>query len=155
MEKDVLVSIKGLQFAAEDIGSSATDEDLDRLETICPGQYYFKNDAHYILYEELIEGFDEPIKNMMKLRGGEFILTKKGPINVQMVFSEGRKTMTDYCTPFGNIMVGIETQHVETVQTQESLDIHIEYALEANYQFVADCDIEIKIKNVEIGRAHV
>lgn len=148
MEKDVLVSIKGLQFAAEDIGDSATDDELEGIETVCPGQYYFKNNAHYILYDELIEGFDEPIKNMMKLRDDEFILTKKGAINVQMVFSEGKKTMTDYGTPFGNILIAIDTQHIETTCTEDSLDIHIEYGLEANYQFVADCDIEIRIKNV-------
>ncbi len=148
MEKDVLVSIKGLQFAAEDIGAAATDEELEGIETVCPGQYYLKNDAHYILYDELIEGFDEPIKNMMKLREKEFILTKRGAINVQMVFSEGKKTMTDYGTPYGNILIAIDTQRIETSCAEDSLDIHIEYGLEANYQFVADCDIAIKIKNV-------
>ena len=44
MTKDVLLSIKGLQFEAE---NEAAD-----LETITAAQYYKKNDSHYIIYEE-------------------------------------------------------------------------------------------------------
>ena len=40
----------------------------------------------FLLYEEIVEGFPEPVKNMIKLKNKEFILTKKGPVNVQMVF---------------------------------------------------------------------
>ena len=49
---------------------------------------------------------------MIKLKGKEFSLWKKGPVNVQMVFSEGKKTMTDYFTPFGNILVAMDTKEV-------------------------------------------
>lgn len=146
MTKDVLVSIRGLQFADEEIKDASSDEELDKIETICPGEYYFRNNAHFVLYEELLEGFEEPVRNMIKLRDKEFILSKKGPLNVQMVFSEGKKTMTDYCTPFGNILVAMETHHIDVEETEEKLDIHISYGLEANYQFIADCDIDIKIK---------
>ena len=68
------------------------------------------NDAHYIRYEEILDDFPESIRNMIKLKGKEFSLWKKGPINVQLVFSEGKKTMTDYVTPFGNIIVAMDTQ---------------------------------------------
>ena len=37
MKKEVLVSIRGLQFVDNEVGQSATDEDLDQIETICPG----------------------------------------------------------------------------------------------------------------------
>lgn len=146
MEKDVLVSIQGLQFAAEEVQEASTDEELDKIETICPGQYYFKNNTHFVLYEELLEGFDEPVKNMMKIRENEFILNKKGAINVQMVFTEDKKTMTDYNTPFGNILIAIDTQQIRITETPECIEVHIEYGLEANYQFIADCSITIKIK---------
>ena len=48
MTKEVLVSVKGLQFADVDIRESATDEELDLIETICPGEYYFRNDGHFM-----------------------------------------------------------------------------------------------------------
>lgn len=147
MNKEVLVYVKGLQFAGDEVSEANTDEEIDKIETICPGEYFYRNDTHFVLYEEIAEGFEEPVKNMIKLKDKEFVLTKKGPFNVQMMFSEGRKSMTDYITPFGNIMVAMDTHKIEVSETQDSMEIHIEYALEANYQFVADCDITVTIKN--------
>lgn len=145
MTKDVLVSIKGLQFADADVREAASDEELDSIETICPGEYYFRNDGHFIVYEELADGFAGVIKNRIKLRDREFTISKKGPVNVQMVFSEGKKTMANYNTPFGNIMVALDTKKVETQETDDDISILIEYGLEANYQFISDCTIAVHI----------
>ena len=54
MTKDVLVSIQGLQFADSEIRNATSDEDLDLIETICPGEYYYRNGAHFVLYDELV-----------------------------------------------------------------------------------------------------
>lgn len=149
--KDVLVSIKGLQFADSDVSEAASDEELDCIETICPGEYYFRNNGHFIIYEEIIAEFPEPVKNVIKLRDKEFTISKKGPVNVQMVFSEGKKTMTDYCTPYGNIMIALDTKKVALEESENDMKICIAYGLEANYQFIADCDITIHITAKEKG----
>ena len=91
-----------------------------------------------------MEEVPEPVSNMIKLRDKEFCLWKKGPVNVQMVFSEGKKTMTDYFTPFGNILIAMDTREV----SEDCIKIHISYGLEANYQFIADCSITIEIKSL-------
>jgi uncharacterized beta-barrel protein YwiB (DUF1934 family) len=150
--KDVLISIQGLQFAGSEVNNAANDDELESIETICTGEYYYRNDAHFILYDEIVEDMaenddKEPIKNTIKLRGNEFTLTKKGTVNVQMVFTQGEKTMTEYHTPFGNIIIAIDTKSVEYRQEEDNLHIHINYGLEANYQFVADCNITIDVKS--------
>ena len=147
MTKDVLVSIQGLQFADSEVKQAVSDEELDLIETICPGEYYYKNGAHFILYEEVLEDFPEPVRNVIKLRDKEFTLIKKGPVNVQMVFSEGKKTMTDYFTPFGNILIALDTKEVGVQENEDCINIHITYGLEANYQFIADCNITIAVKS--------
>ena len=48
MTKDVLITISGIQMIDE--------EDSD-VEMIVRGDYYQKNGKHYILYEEMMEGF--------------------------------------------------------------------------------------------------
>lgn len=138
MTKEVILRIKGLQFEQD-----ASDEEMDQIETICPGEYYDRNDAHYLLYEEIVEGFEVPIKNMIKCKDQEVIITKKGPLQVQMVFEEGKKTLTEYGTPYGKIMIGLDTTGIEVIKTDDTFTVHIQYGLEANYQFVADCDITI------------
>lgn len=145
MTKDVLVSIKGLHFADSDVREGASDEELDSIETICPGEYYFRNNAHFVVYEEMTDDYKEPVKSVIKLKNKEFTITKKGPVNVQMVFSEGKKTMTDYHTPFGNIMVAIDTKSIDVEESGNDLNITIKYGLEANYQFLSECTITIHI----------
>lgn len=147
MTKDILITVQGLQFAGGDLNRGVSDEELDAIETICPGTYYFKNDAHFFIYEEILEGFSESVRNVIKLRNHEFTLIKKGAINVQMVFSEGKKTLTDYFTPFGNILIALDTKEVEVQEEDECINIHISYGLEANYQFIADCSITISVKS--------
>ena len=115
------------------------------LLSIYPGEYYFRSGSHYILYDELVEGEAAPIKNVIKLRDREFTITKKGIINTQMVFTEGKKNMTSYVTPFGNIMIALDTEKIEVKETEEELKIHIDYGLEANYQYIADCQIAVTI----------
>ena len=53
MTKEVLLCIQGLQFEED----ARNDEELDKIETICTGEYYNRNGAHYIMYEEMTEGF--------------------------------------------------------------------------------------------------
>lgn len=139
MTKEVLITIQGLQFDID----AETDEELDQIESIFPGEYYFRNGAHYLLYDEIMEEEEASIKNMIKLREKEFTLTKKGTINVQMVFAEGRKTMTSYITPFGNIMIALDTSRITIEERENELKIHIDYGLEANYQYIADCHITV------------
>ena len=115
MTKEVIVTIQGLQFDAESQG----EEELDKIESIYPGEYYLRSGSHYILYDELMEGEATPIKNVIKLRDKEFTLTKKGIINTQMVFTEGKKNMTSYVTPFGNIMIALDTEKIIVEETEE------------------------------------
>lgn len=138
MTKEVLVSIKGMQFDGES---------GDTIETMNFAQYYLKNDGHYIIYDEMAEGESQVTKNILKFKGKTFEMTKRGLVNVHMVFEEGQKNMTNYSTPFGDILMGMDTSKVEISETEEGskLKITVEYVLEVNYEFLADCTIEIDI----------
>ena len=62
MEKEILFSLKGLQMS---------QEDQEELETIMAAEYYLRNDHHYIVYDEVMEGFEEGL-----LEDGQFKLEK-------------------------------------------------------------------------------
>lgn len=148
MTRDVLISIQGLQLVSSEVREAvATDEELDSIKTICSGEYYCRDGTQFVLYEELTEDYGEPVKNMIKFKDNEFTLTKKGAVNAQMVFWEGKKTMTEYFTPFGSLLIALDTKKIDVEEGDDFLNIHIGYGLEANYQFIADCDIKVEIKN--------
>ena len=40
-------------------------------------EYYQKNNTHYIMFDEVIEGMNDPVKSMIKFKKGEMHLNKK------------------------------------------------------------------------------
>lgn len=138
MTKEVLVTISGLQFATEE---------NDSLELITAGSYYKKNGKHYILYDEVMEGFDGVTKNVIKVSDHLMDVTKKGVTNVHMMFEKNKKNVTYYYTPFGSLLIGIDTKKVEVRETENEINVKVDYKLEMNYEHLADCNITMNIKS--------
>lgn len=143
MTKEVLVAIKGLQF------SSAQDE--TNIETVNVAEYYEKGNSRYIIYDEVEEGSLESTKNIIKFKDNVMELTKKGFVNVHMVFQENQKNMTNYATPFGDILIGIDARRVSMTEGEKHIQMKVDYALEVNYEHLADCKITVDIQPKENG----
>lgn len=143
MTKEVLVAIKGLQF-----GSS--DEETN-IETVNVAEYYEKGNSRYIIYDEVEEGSRENTKNIIKFKDNVLELTKKGFVNVHMVFQENQKNMTNYATPFGDILIGIDARRVSMTEGEKHIQMKVDYALEVNYEHLADCKITVDIRPKENG----
>lgn len=139
MTKDVLISLRGLQF-------DQSDAEAEKIETIMAGNYYEKNGNHYVLFDEVMEGFTEPVKNRIKFGEHALELTRSGAVNVHMIFEENRKNMTSYQTPYGNILIGIDTQKIHITQDAERIIVDVDYALDINYEYLADCQIVLDIR---------
>lgn len=144
MTKDVILTISGLQFAQD-------DDEVEPVEIVTAGTYFKKNGKHYIIYEEVMEGFDGTTMNIIKLTGDSLDITKKGIANAHMVFEKNKKNMTYYQTPFGGFFLGIDADQVQVDETQDNIDVRVSYALEANYEHLADCKIQMNIKSKEAG----
>lgn len=136
MSKEVLISISGLQFSTES---------EDTVELITMGNYYLKNDKHYVIYDEMIEGFSEVTKNTIKFSENSVDIIKNGVTNVHMSFELNKKNLTYYDTPFGNLLIGINTRKINISEMEDKTLLEINYALDINYDFVADCKIQIAV----------
>ena len=137
MTKDVLISISGLQFAG--------GENSEPVEVITSGSYYKKNGRHYILYDEVAEDTAGTTKNIIKLGDEVLDITKRGETNVHMMFEKNKKNMSYYNTPFGNLLVGINATDVKVNETEDNIDIKVDYKLEVNYEHLAECSISMNI----------
>lgn len=147
MTKDILLKISGMQFTAD----NGDPDEPEPVEIIAPGEYYFKNGKHYILYDEFMEGFDTVTKNVLKLQQDSLEITKRGSSNVHMVFEKDKKNMTCYSTPFGSLMMGIDARSISIQESEEELHAQIEYALDVNYEHLADCSIQLHVQSKEQG----
>lgn len=142
MTKEVLVTISGLQFEIDN---------EEPIEVITSGQYFTKNEKHYILYDEILEDMNDVCKNRIKIGEDQVDILKTGASNVHMIFETGKKNLTYYNTPFGNLMIGIDTTKIKFEEKEDSINLMIEYGLDVNYSHVSDCNITVKVtpkKNV-------
>jgi len=138
MTKNCLLAIKGLQF-------DASEEDME-IETVTAAEYYKKNNSHYVIYEEAFEGMEGTTRNIIKFREDSFDVTKRGIMNVHMVFEENKKNMTNYSTPFGDILIGIDARKISMQESSRKIQVNVDYALEVNYEHLADCRITMNIQ---------
>ena len=49
-----------------------------------------------------------------------------------------------YQTPYGVIMIGLDTSRVVCMEEENCMIAEVDYTLEANYQYVADCRIRVR-----------
>ena len=144
MTKEVLLAITGMQF-------DLTAEESN-IQNITAAEYYERNSSRYVLFEEADEDSGQKTKGMLKFRENLLEVTKSGFINVHMIFEENKKSLTNYATPFGDILIGIETRKITLSEEDKKILLDVEYALEANYEFLADCQIKIEITGRENRR---
>ena len=149
MDKNVLIHIRGLQMM------EPTDEQ-EPIELVVPGQYYFKNGSHYLRYEELMdETSAEPTVNYIKISSKAVEVRKKGLVNVHMVFERGKKNMTYYSTPYGTVEMGIAATGVMIGESENGIDMKVDYALEMNEEYVADCYLTVSAQSKASGEFRI
>ena len=152
MTKDVLVSISGMHMG---ILADQEDED-DEIEVVTPASYYCRNGKNYIIYDEVVEGMAGTIKNKIKITGDSVLeIMKSGLSNTHMVFEKNRKNLTYYRTPYGQMLVGVNTRNMEVRVADDEIDVQVKYELDVNHEPFADCSIKMNIVSKGSGNFSV
>lgn len=138
MTREVELTISGLQWGA--------DVEQDNIETVVAAEYFKKNDTHYLLYEEAMEGFTQTSKNRIKWKGNLLELTRQGLMNTHMIFEENKTHMTDYVTPYGNFLLGINTKKVLVEEKEDYIHVIVEYKIEIGDEPISNNKIELQIR---------
>ena len=140
MNKDVLIHVRGLQMME-------TDDAQEPIEIVVPGQYYFRNGSHYLRYEEMLDDTAETTVNYIKMSPNGVEVRKQGQVNVHMVFEEGKKNKTFYNTPYGTLQMGISATGLELKESEDGIQMKVDYALDMNEEQVADCYLTVQAQS--------
>lgn len=146
MTKDVLITISGIQFA---------DGDKNDVEMITTGAYYMKNGKHYITYDEVLEGFEGTVHNVIKIQPDSMDIIKSGLTNVHMTFEKNKKRLTCYATPMGDMMVGLNTKNIRVNEHEDNLNVSVEYSLDINYEHISECNIRVDVQSRSQAQVHL
>ena len=140
MNKDVQIHVRGLQMME-------TDDAQEPIEIVVPGQYYFRNGSHYLRYEEMLDDTAETTVNYIKMSPNGVEVRKQGQVNVHMVFEEGKKNKTFYNTPYGTLQMGISATGLELKESEDGIQMKVDYALDMNEEHVADCYLTVQAQS--------
>ena len=140
MKKDVIVTVSGLLYVGKG------EDEQDYIDVITPGRYYEKNDRHYIVYDEVMEGLEEPVHNLMSIAPDRVMLKKSGMIATQMEFCPKQHTDTYYSTPFGRIDMDIYTQRIRIQESEDEINVDIRYHLGLGSQEKEHCFVKVKVQ---------
>ena len=140
MNKDVLIHVRGLQLME-------TDDEQEPIEIVVPGQYYFRNGSHYLRYEEMLDDSAQTTINYIKMSSEGVEIRKQGQVNVHMVFEQGKKNKTFYNTPYGTLQMGIAATGLELKESEDDIQMKVDYALDMNEEHVADCYLTVQAQS--------
>jgi uncharacterized beta-barrel protein YwiB (DUF1934 family) len=135
---DAIIRICGLQVI-EDTGES--------IETMARGKHYIKNEKHYVLYDEINDDDKTKIKNTIKFNEEHVEVTRKGSMNGKLIFSKGQNNQSLYSTPFGDLLIEINTKDIELTSDDASTNLKIDYELYVNNDKVSDSKIELNVSD--------
>ena len=137
MTKEVLLKLSGDHMDEY--------QESDTVEIITPAVYYERNGKKYILFEEISEDTKGITKNRIKISPDRVEVTKTGEVNVHMEFIQNRKNDSVYQTPYGMMVIGIQTEQLMLREVEDFIELQIDYGMEVNQRHMADWSIKIKV----------
>ncbi len=137
MERDVVVSVTGFH---------SIDGDSNQISLVAPGSYFEKNGKHFLIYDELVEGENDPVRCTVLVSGdgrrAEIIRGSSG----RLEFEAGKTTMCCYSTPYGPLYLTINTSGVSFTLTEEKYRLEIDYTVEMNEGAASEVHASVEAK---------
>lgn len=144
MTKDIILTISGLH---------ETDGEADEpVEVISPGQYYFKNGKHYVLFEEVMEGVDGVIKSTLKFTEEQVELLRSGAATTRMVFQKQQEHRAVYQTPMGPLSISLYTDDIISNLAEELMSLEIHYSLKTEGIVLTESTVKLHICPKELKK---
>ncbi len=125
MKDKFTISIKGLQSYAGD------GEDSD-IELVSECEFYQEDGVYFCNYEESeITGLGGT-KTSIEIGNDYVSLLRRGTVNSQMLFIEGKKTTSLYSLPFGELTIDIHTKSLSADVNENGGKLKVDYIIDIN-----------------------
>jgi len=137
--KKVMISIKGLPvFAA--------NED-DAFELMTDGEYLQKDGVSTFSYVESMLTGNEGLLTTFDVEQDRVVLRRGDGMSGDMIFSENQKHHFLYDTPFGSVLLGIDTHSIKTNMGDDGGNLEIRYDIEVDNVSVSQNLFKINIRS--------
>lgn len=121
------------------INSKQKNDKQNTIKMKALANVYTKNGILYVIYKE------KETSTMLKIQKDSLTLTRTGGVQQQQVFVEGKESVSDYITPYGNLKMKVKTHRLEIITGMNST-IKIDYALYINNSWQSDNELMIRLE---------
>ena len=143
MEKEVVISIKGMQQYEGALP--------DAVELVTAGRLARDGTGYTLSYQESeLTGLDGTLTTI-QVDGEQVTLMRVGEFNSQLVFQEGRRHLSVYNTPYGAMSVGVNTRHLLAELSDRGGDIEVDYFIEIDHALAGRNVFRISVKEAKKG----
>lgn len=139
--KDVIISIEGFQ--------AYEDTDNDDIRLVTEGKLTQQEDALDLSYEESALTGMEGTTTTFQIRGPRVTLLRTGTVCSQMVFEEGRRHLSLYSTPYGNLEVGVSTSKLRSTLSSAGGRLEIDYSIEIDHALAGRNTFRVSVKEAQ------
>ncbi len=125
LKKDVMITLKGTQYA---------DGDSDSVELTTVGQLYRRNGVYYLCYEESEATGFQGAKTTLKVEGSRRVTMRRTGerMRSQLIIEKGERHQCCYDTGYGTMTLGISGDHIESKIDDNGGHLSVRYTLDIN-----------------------
>jgi len=138
-KKKVMISIKGLPVFA------ASDDDAFELMT--DGEYSQEDGKSTFSYVESTLTGQDGMLTTFDVENDRVVLRRGDGMSGDMIFSENQKHHFLYDTPFGSVMLGIDTHSITNNMSDDGGNLEIRYDIEVDNVSVSQNLFKINIRS--------
>ena len=138
MDKDVVISIKGMQKY------EGTPPDV--VELVTAGRLSRDGESYTLSYQESELTGLEGTTTTFEVRGPQVILSRTGSVNSQMVFEEGKQHTSLYETPFGELAIDIQTSRLRQSLTEQGGLMDLRYSISVDHSVTGRNAFKIRVR---------
>lgn len=140
-KKDVQIFITSTQ---------KSEEDSDTTELITYGKYSYSDKEIKIEYEESETTGFEGSRVTLGIQGKSMVTMKRrGTAISDMIIEVGKKHHCYYGTPFGDFMVGISTDKINSNLSENGGNIYFKYTIDINSSLLSENEMQINVKEID------
>lgn len=122
-----------------------SDSDSGDKKLIAECEYNYGKDCISIVYSEALDDEGESVTTLSVLKNGIVSLNRFGRYKSEMIFEQSKRHVGCYATPFGEMMVGINSTLVRANLDENGGTVRLNYSVDCNNDPVANNELKIKV----------
>jgi uncharacterized beta-barrel protein YwiB (DUF1934 family) len=138
MEKDVIISIQGLQ--------NYEGVDSDNIELVTEGKLEYDDTKLCLSYEESELTGMAGTTTIFHVEPERVTLVRLGSISSEMVFEEGKRHMSLYSTPYGSMEIGVRARKLLSTLAPNGGKLEIDYDIEINHMLAGQSLFRLNVR---------